>query len=459
VPGAAAVAGVLSISWGCSGEAEKSGEKSVAEEKPKPTATAGVEARPLAVSASASASAAPKKEEYGPMVTIPAGELKAGSRCRDIPRIRPHELVYESINMGEFQMDVYPYPNDPTQKAKVGVTHAQAAKLCAERGKRLCTELEWERACKGPKNTTYMWGDAFDAKKCPGRLDLSIGGRSACETEFGVKDMLGLGMEWTASSWERGTSSGDMVIRGARAKKVSWLSARCTHSRQRDPHKTYDEVGFRCCAGAANPAKVELRPKKLETLVDVQIDTPFEMSLMQVLPRDHRQIVGVELSFDNVFKWHPVANEELFVTRWVGKPAEGEPFYEVAVFKICDENAWRTAKMRGPVAQLSKPIIGISPTKLSFEVEIGDQKGIVRLSYWHGYIKVTEPSWIEKGNQLSPKSDQDAGVDGGAIEGTDDKQLKPEKGALKKDATHEEEGARRTAPQLKPKAAPKAKSQ
>jgi formylglycine-generating enzyme required for sulfatase activity len=354
---------------------------------------------------SASAAAEVPEGDFGPMVTIPAGTLKAGSRCMDVPRIRPDELEHEEMVVGEFRMDAYPYPNEPGKPAKLNVNWFEAKQLCEERGKRLCTEIEWERACKGPKNTTYMWGDGFSTKQCKGQLDHLTNQRPECKTQFGVMDMMGVALEWTASDWERGKKNGEKVVRGAREKKVSWLSARCTHSRHREPNLQYDNVGFRCCAGEPALPEVELAQKKRATIDrERSVSTNDEMVLLKAMPRDHRGITGVELGFDEVYRWHPVANEEMTIGIWEGKPRDGEPFYEVAVFKLCGARAWKAATMRGPVGRVGRPKVGINPRKISFDVSTDDRKGKVELSYWHGSVKLTQPDWVKKGNQLKVKA-------------------------------------------------------
>ncbi|MCA9624566.1 MAG: SUMF1/EgtB/PvdO family nonheme iron enzyme [Myxococcales bacterium] len=359
-----------------------------------------------ATKASGASTASAVAEDWGPTVTIPAGNLKAGSRCMDIPRIRPDELLHEEMAMGSFEMDLYPYPNEPNKPAKIGVTWGEAKALCEKRGKRLCSELEWERACKGPKNTTFMWGDGFSTKHCKGQLDHVTGKRPECKTEFGVMDMMGVALEWTASDWHRGAKSHDKVVRGARAEQVSWLSARCTHSRKRDPDKSYDNVGFRCCSGEPNLPQVRLAQSKRSTLEeDFDITTELEMTLMKGMPKDHRGITGVKLSFDKLYRWHPVANEEMLVARWKGEPSDGDPFYEVAVFKLCGSRAWKTATMRGPVAQMGAPkVVGTNPRKLRVDVKTDDHAGSVTMAYWHGTVKLDEPDWVKKGNQLKVKS-------------------------------------------------------
>jgi len=142
--------------------------------------------------------------------------------------------------------------------------------------------------------------------------------------------------------------------------------------------------------------------QKKRTVVEEDPDTAadFQRILVKGMPKDHRAIDGVELSFDKVYRWHPVANEEMVIGRWMGKPRDGKPFYEIAVFKVCGHKAWPTARMRGPVARVGKPKVGINARKLSFDVETRDKRDAVKLSFWHGTVKVTQPNWIKKGNTL-----------------------------------------------------------
>ena len=344
--------------------------------------------------------------DFGPTVTITGGQLRAGSRCHDVPRIRPNELRWEPVSLGAFEIDKYPYPNDPGTVAKLNVSWADAKRLCKERGKRLCTEMEWERACKGDANTTYLWGDAFAKKRCPGQKDHMIGQRADCKTSSGVSDMLGIALEWTASDWERGTPTGDKVVRGARAEKVSWLSARCTHSRKRDPNATFDNVGFRCCSGEPNAERVVMTQRRATTITkDAGVDADVVVALMKGLPSDHRRVPGAVVTFDRVYRWHPVANEEMVVARWQGRPKDGDPWYEIAVFKLCGERGWLAAKMRGPVAHIGNPKVGTNARKLSFDVKTDRRSDTVKLSYWHGTVKLIQPAWVKKGNQLKVKGD------------------------------------------------------
>ena len=59
------------------------------------------------------------------------------------------------------------------------ISQVAAARACAEAGKRLCTEREWERACRGPSPTQWPYGPAYQRGRCndgrPGPVARSAG--------------------------------------------------------------------------------------------------------------------------------------------------------------------------------------------------------------------------------------------------------------------------------------------
>ncbi|MBU1413067.1 formylglycine-generating enzyme family protein [Myxococcota bacterium] len=62
---------------------------------------------------------------------------------------------------------------------------ADAAGACLAAGKRLCSPLEWETACRGPDHSIYSYGDAYEPATCNG-IDAfcNCGAGSACEDEL-----------------------------------------------------------------------------------------------------------------------------------------------------------------------------------------------------------------------------------------------------------------------------------
>ena len=104
-------------------------------------------------------------------------------------------------------------PNEVGAIPTTNVSRDEAARLCEGKGKRLCSELEWERACKGPDNARYEYGATFDARVCDAGQPADTaarhpsGERTACRSAFGVREMHGGAWEWTDSPWNRGAAS------------------------------------------------------------------------------------------------------------------------------------------------------------------------------------------------------------------------------------------------------------
>jgi formylglycine-generating enzyme len=67
-------------------------------------------------------------------------------------------------------IDIFEFPNRACELPMVWGTPSGAQKICALEGKRLCTENEWNLACKGDpegkSDWTYAYGDELDLSLC-----------------------------------------------------------------------------------------------------------------------------------------------------------------------------------------------------------------------------------------------------------------------------------------------------
>ena len=155
------------------------------------------------------------------MTLIPAGEFTMGSDDW-WPKSQP---AYKTF-VKDFYIDTYEVTNErykkfvdatahpaprhwtggqiPPDKANhpvVYVTWYDADGFCKWEGKRLPTEIEWEKTVRGKDGRTFPWGDKFDREKgnTPqyGYGDtMPVGSFEEGKSPYGVYDLAGNAFEW-----------------------------------------------------------------------------------------------------------------------------------------------------------------------------------------------------------------------------------------------------------------------
>jgi formylglycine-generating enzyme required for sulfatase activity len=180
------------------------------------------------------------------------------------------------------------YPAGSARYPVVGVSWRQAADFCASIGRRLPTEVEWERACGGPAGDRFPWGARWDSAAAnvamaplarsdeawgwlvdnseeiasPGPVGPPVAGVSA----EGVCNLAGNASEWvqdwydpdaytalgtvnpvaTGPQWNHVLRGGAWFFRGDDPEAMQ-ASSQCT-ARNASHALSDPRVGFRCAA-------------------------------------------------------------------------------------------------------------------------------------------------------------------------------------------------------------------
>lgn len=154
---------------------------------------------------------------------------------------------------GRYCIDRYEFPNRKGKVPFAGVTWLEAVAKCRVVGKRLCSGVEWERACSGPSKRAYPYGDAFDIKRCNSGREHTRGATPGgyhrdCRSEEGVYDLSGNLWEWT------GREAGEAALAGGGWMTDGENSKCASRSWQGTPNATNHTFGFRCCASLVSGA-------------------------------------------------------------------------------------------------------------------------------------------------------------------------------------------------------------
>lgn len=181
------------------------------------------------------------------MALVPAGGFPFGADVADPDRNPLMEKTARDAAVPAFCMDEFEFPNRSGTAPKTAVAWGEANAACVAVGKRLCTEKEWEKACKGPVPARYS--SATGAKGCnagkPGVKAPGVAGASAdCKSGYGIHDLSGNAEEWVRED-SRFEADGHRA-KGGSAAHPDW-AARCSAVREYGAATQLPTLGFRCC--------------------------------------------------------------------------------------------------------------------------------------------------------------------------------------------------------------------
>jgi formylglycine-generating enzyme required for sulfatase activity len=184
----------------------------------------------------------------GGMARIDAGSFTYGSSGSD-PMRNFGEVDANTVDVKTFCIDYYEAPNGKDALPTTGVSWQAAKNACDRSGKRLCSEVEWERACKGPSSLRFPYGNTYDADTC-NTEDGDGKARSLarpidfkkCRSGFKVFMLAG-----NAEEWVQDAAGGQRILKGGGADRPDFAS-RCSARRAVAARTASPTTGFRCCA-------------------------------------------------------------------------------------------------------------------------------------------------------------------------------------------------------------------
>ncbi|MBM4064411.1 MAG: tetratricopeptide repeat protein [Planctomycetes bacterium] len=240
--------------------------------------------------------------KWGEMVPVPAGKFIMGTVADEfIPEEMPqHEVYLDAYYIDKYEVTNAQYweflqyirttgdhskcfPGEPKGKDHTpGTPHTgwdypyfdfpdypvsridwyDAYAYAGWAGKRLPTEAEWEKACRGTDGRRFPWGNVWDAKRCNVGPDapLSVGSFEFGKSPYGCLDMIGSVSEW-CNDWyhpeyfqtspsmnPKGpeNSTGSRVIKGGSLFAPYAYKMRCAVRIFGNPEDRNKSIGFRC---------------------------------------------------------------------------------------------------------------------------------------------------------------------------------------------------------------------
>lgn len=161
------------------------------------------------------------------------------------------------VSLGEFCVDRFEHPNKVGHIPESNLTYQGATAACASRGLHVCTKAEWERACGGAQQRAWTYGDAYQSSRCNYALIkprhqpkvFPSGAAPTCVSPEGVFDLSGNVWEWIT------LPDGGGQLRGG-GLNVSAGYGNCASTAHSAPDFYSFETGVRCCADAAEAAKL-----------------------------------------------------------------------------------------------------------------------------------------------------------------------------------------------------------
>lgn len=187
-----------------------------------------------------------------------------------------NQMEYEPL-LGTLAAHQAKFDNLPV----TGVTWRQAHDYCKNQGKRLPTEIEWEKAARGSRGNEYPWGNQWDQSRLNDGSGegwphgvAPVGSYPKGASPYGVQDMAGNVMEWVddwyqpyPGSQHKSDDFGEKmkVVRGGgwggMGHYVISHFYRTAYRFNLKPEFTFIDLGFRCAQSSPADAPIKKQPR------------------------------------------------------------------------------------------------------------------------------------------------------------------------------------------------------
>ncbi|MCB9779219.1 MAG: SUMF1/EgtB/PvdO family nonheme iron enzyme [Alphaproteobacteria bacterium] len=197
------------------------------------------------------------------MVAVPAGAFLSGATPEQVemapgwPDPEMYPRAREARRTGAYCIDRHEFPNVAGQPPTVWVGWLQAKEACRLRGRRLCTEDEWARACGGDEGWRFPYGDERVEGRCNDAVEpmgdsrqvWPIGEDHGCVSPYGAWDMDGNVSEFVDAVHDADPEHLRVLRGGTMWIAVYGRGCMARHAHNQDG-PTHGDDGFRCCVDA-----------------------------------------------------------------------------------------------------------------------------------------------------------------------------------------------------------------
>lgn len=204
----------------------------------------------------------------------------------DLPTLRGLAADIFQVDLDTRKMEREPLLEAMSRKRReadrlpvTGVSWYDAEAYCRALGKRLPTEVEWEKAARGAQGFVYPWGNVWSEDKAnfgantEGEPGVTPGGAfPQGRSPYGVEDMAGNVMEWV-DDWYRAYPGGDYQTKnfgeqykvargggwGGLGHYVLSQFYRGSYRFNLRPNSRFNDLGFRCARSTDGDSNSSVR--------------------------------------------------------------------------------------------------------------------------------------------------------------------------------------------------------